>query len=88
VRVEGLQPATINRRLQALQSYCVLGLAIGSDQGINVGNVRNGTYLDAVTGNEIQVGGGSISFGVRANSAGIYVLNGLGRIGEEGPYLR
>lgn len=69
-------------------SYCVVGLAIGSDQGINVGNVRDGLYRDAVTGNELRVGGGNISFGVRANSAGIYVLDGPGRIGEDGPYLR
>ncbi|WP_133510996.1 alpha-amylase family glycosyl hydrolase [Candidatus Thiosymbion oneisti] len=70
------------------ESYCVVGLAVGSDQNISVGNVRNGTYRDAVTGNELRIGGGTISFQVRANSAGIYVLNGPGRIGEEGPYLR
>jgi glycosidase len=69
------------------ESYCVVGLAIGSDQGITVGDVRNGTYRDAVTGTEIQVGGGIISFNVRANSAGIYILNGPGRIGEDGPFL-
>jgi glycosidase len=69
-------------------SYVVVGLAIGSGQNINVGNVRNGTYRDAVTGNEIAVGNGNISFGVAANSAGIYVLNGPGRIGEIGSYLR
>jgi hypothetical protein len=25
---------------------------------------------------------------VRANSAGIYVLDGAGKVGEDGPYLR
>lgn len=70
------------------ESYCVVGLAVGSDQNISVGNVRNGTYRDAVTGNELRIGGGTISFHVRANSAGIYVLNGPGRIGEAGPYLQ
>ena len=50
--------------------------------------IRNGAYTDAVTGNRINVSNGSISFHVRGNSAGIYVLNGPGRIGEDGVYLR
>ena len=70
------------------ESYAVVGLAMGGDQDITVGNVRNGTYADAVTGNRINVSNGSISFHVRGNSAGIYVLNGPGRIGEDGVYLR
>jgi len=70
------------------ESYAVIGLAIGSDQDITVGNIRNGTYRDAVTGGETAVSGGSITFRVRANSAGIWVLNGPGRIGEDGIYLR
>ena len=70
------------------ESYAVIGLAIGSDQDVTVGNIRNGTYRDAVTGGETAVSGGSIAFRVRANSAGIWVLNGPGRIGEDGTYLR
>ncbi|MEZ5581926.1 MAG: alpha-amylase family glycosyl hydrolase [Candidatus Competibacteraceae bacterium] len=70
------------------ESYAVVGLAIGGDQQASVGNVRNGTYRDAVTGHEITVGDGHISFHVRGNSAGIYVLNGPGKIGEDGVYLR
>lgn len=70
------------------ESYTVVGLACGGDQDITVGNVRNGTYADAVTGNRINVTNGSISFHVRGNSAGIYVLNGPGRIGDDGVYLR
>ena len=70
------------------ESYAVVGLAMGGDQDIIVGNIRNGAYADAVTGNRINVSGGSISFHVRDNSAGIYVLNGPGRIGEDGVYLR
>lgn len=76
------------RDYQDGQSYAVVGLAIGSDQNFNVGSVRNGTYRDAVTGREVQVTGGSLSFQVRANSAGIYVLDGPGKIGQDGPYLR
>jgi hypothetical protein len=70
------------------ESYAVVGLAMGGDQNITVGGVRNGRYTDAVTGGVIDVGDGSISFFVRGNSAGIWVLNGPGRIGEDGPYLR
>ncbi len=70
------------------ESYAVVGLAIGGDQGINVGGVRNGTYRDCVTGNEVYVGDGNIGFHVNGNSAGIYVLEGPGKIGEDGMYLR
>jgi glycosidase len=70
------------------ESYAVVGLAIGSDQTITVGGVRNGTYRDCVSGGEIGVGNGSISFFVRGSSAGIWVLNGPGRIGEDAGWLR
>lgn len=70
------------------ESYVVVGLAAGSSQGFTVSGVRNGTYRDAVTGNTINVGNGSISFSVQAQSAGIYVLNGPGKIGQDGVYLR
>ncbi len=70
------------------ESCAVVGLAIAGDQQITVTGVRRGVYRDAVTGNEIQVGDGSLSFHVRANSAGIYVLDGPGKIGVDGAYLR
>ncbi len=69
-------------------SYAVVGLAIGSDQDIAVENIRNGVYREAITGKEISVGNGCLSFHVPANSAGIYVLNGAGKIGSTGVYLR
>ncbi len=69
-------------------SYAVVGLAMGGDQQITVGGVRDGVYRDAVTGNEIHAGHGSLSFHVKGNSAGIYVLDGPGKIGEDGVYLR
>ena len=31
------------------ESYAVIGLAIGSDQDVTIGNIHNGTYRDAVT---------------------------------------
>lgn len=69
-------------------SYAVVGLAIGSDQNITVDGVRCGAYRDAVTGHEIHVSNGALSFNVKGNSAGIYVLDGPGKIGEDGLYLR
>jgi hypothetical protein len=76
------------RDLSAAGSYAVVGLAIASDQQVRVDGVRDGLYRDAVTGAEIWANGGQIGFPVRANSAGIYVLDGPGKIGEDGPYLR
>jgi len=70
------------------ESYAVVGLTIGGGQDINIGGVREGIYRDAVTGNEIRSHGGALSFHVKNNSAGIYVLDGPGRIGEDGAYLR
>jgi hypothetical protein len=34
------------------------------------------------------VSGGCLNFQVNANSAGVYVLDGPGKVGEDGPYLR
>lgn len=76
------------RDLNDGESYAVVGLAIGQNQEISVGNLRNGRYVDAVTGTVADVGDGVLSFRVQANSAGIYVLNGPVQIGEPGPYLR
>jgi glycosidase len=76
------------RDYQDGQSYVVVGLAIGGDQNFSVSGVRNGTYRDAVTGREIQVSDGTLTFQVKANSAGIYVKDGPGKIGVDGTYLR
>ena len=70
------------------ESYVVVGLAIGGGQDISASGVRNGIYRDAVTGREIRASDGNLSFHVRGNSAGIYVLDGPGRIGVDGVYLR
>ncbi len=71
-------------------SYVVVGLSTGADQEITVERVRPGNYRDAVTGSQIQVATGSpdISFTVKSNSAGIWELNGTGKIGVDGPFLR
>ncbi|HRZ24505.1 MAG TPA: alpha-amylase, partial [Candidatus Contendobacter sp.] len=70
------------------ESYVVVGLTIGGGQDISVSGVRNGIYRDAVTGREITVAHGGLSFHVSGNSAGIYVLDGPGKIGVDGAYLR
>jgi len=75
------------RDLSEQGSYAVVGLAIGSDQQIDIGGVRPGHYRDAVSGGEIA-SDGHLSFGVKANSAGIWVLDGPGKIGQDGVYLR
>ncbi|ACE86338.1 alpha-amylase family glycosyl hydrolase [Cellvibrio japonicus] len=76
------------RDLYSQGSYAVVGLASSSDQSVSVSGVRNGTYRDAVTGNTVTVNNGTLSFTVKAYSAGIYVLNGPGKIGVDGSFLR
>jgi hypothetical protein len=70
------------------ESYAVVGLATGNGQSISVSGVPNGTYRDAVTGNTINVGNGTLAFNVQSNSIGAYVLDGPGKVGEHGRYLR
>ncbi len=69
-------------------SYAVVGLATATDQRFTVDGIVDGLYRDAITGRTIQVSGGSITFDVSAHSAGIYVLDGPGKIGEDGVFLR
>lgn len=76
------------RDLSEQGSYAVVGLAIGSDQQVVVEGVRDGTYRDAVTGAEVRLHGGRLAFRVRANSAGVYVLDGPGKLGKDGAWLR
>ncbi|MGV8834986.1 alpha-amylase family glycosyl hydrolase [Cellvibrio sp.] len=76
------------RDLSSEGSYAVVGLASSSSQSITVNGVKNGTYRDAVTGTSINVTNGTISFSVASYSAGIYVLNGIGKIGTSGTFLR
>jgi len=75
------------RNYNNAESYAVVGLATGG-QNISVSGIPNGTYRDAVTGHSINVSNGSISFNVSSNSIGVYVLNGAGKIGSNGTYLR
>ena len=65
-------------------SEVAVGLAKDGAVDFNFSGLTNGIYRDAVTGNEISVDGGNISFRVERGSAGIYVRNGPGRIGANG----
>lgn len=76
------------RDYQNGQSYVVVGLAAGAAQSFTVTGVRNGTYRDAVTGAAVTVGNGTLAFTVKPSSAGIYVLDGPGKIGSDGDFLR
>lgn len=76
------------RELSQANSYAVVGLAASGSQNITVSNIQNGTYRDAVTGASITVNNGSMSFNVPAYSARIWVLNGPGKIGVDGKYLK
>ena len=76
------------RDYQSGQSYAVVGLAAGSPQSFTVTGVRNGTYRDAVSGRVVAVGNATLVFTVNASSAGIYVLDGPGKIGVDGDFLR
>ena len=66
----------------------VVGLAIGGEQDIRVDGMRDGLYRDVVTGSEVSVQDGNLAFHVKGSSAGIYVLDGPGKIGEDDLYLR
>jgi glycosidase len=59
-----------------------VGLAKDGAVGFNFSGLANGTYRDAITGKEVVVNGGNLSFTVEPGSAGIYVLNGPGRLGN------
>lgn len=74
------------RDLSSQGSYAVVGLAIGSDQQVEIGDIQPGLYRDAITGAE-QHSNGHLSFQVKGSSAGIWVLDGPGKIGTDGTYL-
>lgn len=72
------------------ESYAVVGLSAFIEQDISVNRVLPGTYSDAVSGVSQLVGTDTrtLNFTVKANSAGIWVRNGPGKIGTDGEYLR
>ncbi len=69
---------------ETTDSYVLVGLAKDQSVGFNFTGIRNGIYRDAVTGHEVEVTNGSLRFTVAPSSAGIYVLDGPGLIGDLG----
>lgn len=69
------------------ESYALVGIAKDGNVTFSFTNIKNGTYRDAVTGAEVSVSNNSLQFSVSPSSAGIYVLNGPGLIGELGAGL-
>jgi len=65
-------------------SEVAVGLAKDGDASFSISGMTNGIYRDAVTGREIRTNNGVLNFSVASNSAGIYVLNGPGVIGDCG----
>lgn len=68
-----------------VDSYALVAL----NAGATFTGVLNGTYTDVVTGNTIHVTGGTLSTGSFSGQGNmrIYVLNGPGKIGEDGRFL-
>ena len=62
-------------------SEVAVGLSKDGGASFNFSGMSNGTYRDAVTGREVFVSNGNLSFSVTSGSAGIYVLDGPGMIG-------
>lgn len=78
------------RNYNNAESYAVIGLSAFIEQEIIVNRVLPGDYVDAVTGNEQKVATDTrtLTFTVKANSAGVWVRNGPGKIGSDGEFLR
>ncbi|MFF8414048.1 carbohydrate binding domain-containing protein [Streptomyces omiyaensis] len=57
--------------------------------GATYSGIPNGTYTDAVTGDVRTVTGGALTVGAPGKgNLRVYVLNGPGKIGTAGPYLK
>lgn len=69
---------------QAGSSFVCVGLAKDGNASFNFTGIPNGVYRDAVTGREFNVTNGNLTFSVASTSAGIYVKDGPGMIGESG----
>ena len=59
------------------------------DGGATFTGIPNGTYTDCVTGDVKTVSNGTLTVSCPTNqgNARVYVLNGPGKIGEDGPFL-
>ena len=69
-------------------SLAVVGLAADQEAGFQFEDLPAGIYRDAITGRALEVSNGRLGFSVKAQSAGVYVWNGPGKIGKDGVFLR
>ncbi len=69
---------------QSGSSFVCVGLVKDGGGSFSITGIPNGVYRDAVTGRESTVSNGSLQFSVTSGSAGIYVKDGPGMIGESG----
>ncbi len=62
---------------------------VAMDGGATFTGIPNGTYKDCVTGDVKTVSNGTLTVSCPTNqgNARVYVLNGPGKIGEDGPFL-
>ncbi|MBF0545529.1 MAG: PKD domain-containing protein [Candidatus Riflebacteria bacterium] len=67
------------------ETTVVVGLS-SLDQDITVDRIPNGRYSDAISGLVQTVASNTITFSVKAYSAGIWAKNGPGKIGEGGNF--
>ncbi|WP_018247926.1 alpha-amylase family glycosyl hydrolase [Orenia marismortui] len=69
---------------EAIDSFVLVTIS----NGATFNGIPNGTYTDVVTGNSINVTNGTLTANVSdKGNARIYVLDGSGKIGEDGEYL-
>lgn len=69
---------------QSGSSFVCVGLAKDGSASFSFTGVPNATYRDAVTGRTIAVSNGTLAFTVQSGSAGVFVKDGPGMIGENG----
>jgi len=75
----------IRRAIPALQKAPMSRIA---EWGSGLSFVRDWNDGESYAVIGLAIGDGNLSFHVKGNSAGIYVLDGPGKIGEDGAYLR
>lgn len=62
---------------------------VAVSSGATFNGIPNGTYVDAITGDVQNVNGGSLTASVNGKgNLKVYVLNGPGKIGNDGTYLK
>jgi glycosidase len=70
------------------RAFAVVGLSQGGDR-LTVGDLPAGRWVDAVRGEELRTGpGGALTFDVAPGGARVFILDGPGRVGDDGVYLR